>query len=48
MRNNIYTFLEDKLRMTDFLEVENEKIARNSIRNDERSGKEKRWYFMLH
>ena len=35
-------FREDKLRMTDFLSVENEKIVRNSIGND---AKEKFWYF---
>ena len=35
MRSNIYTgFWENKLRMTDFLYVEKEKIVRNSIRND--------------
>ena len=40
-------FLRKKLTMTDFLYVENEKIVRNSIRNDARSGKEKCSYFIL-
>ena len=40
-------FREDKLRMTDFLSVENEKIVRNSIGNDARSAKEKFCYFFF-
>ena len=40
-------FREDKLRMTDFLYVENEKIVRNSIKNDARSAEEKFWYFFF-
>ena len=36
-------FLEDKLRITDFLLVETEMI----VRNDARSVKEKCWYFFL-
>ena len=35
--------------MTDFLKssVENEKIVRNSIRNDARSVKDKFWYYVF-
>ena len=40
-------FREDKLRMTDFLYNEKEKIVRNSIRNDARSAKEKCWFYFL-
>ena len=45
---HIYRFFsEDKLRMADFLQIKNEKIVRNSMRNDERSAKVKFWYFFL-
>ena len=40
-------FREDKLRMSDFLYVENEKIVRNSIKNYARFAQEKCWYFFF-